>query len=394
MVAGYTLIVSNERRNPSSFATRTPRRLAWLVVAAFVSLPGVVGFACGGEVQGVEGQDGEDGPRSGGLDGTVDGPTSGSVLVTLATGQGTSGGGNPNVSFTSGLVVDDQSVYWTSTALPPPLGLGNGEILKVGLNGGVPVTLASGLGEPSSLALHGSEVYFADNAQNDVGFVGINGGAPTILKTGVGMPFAIAVDWPHLVLTSWYGVAELNAVDAADYIFRMDPTYSANLLAVSHGVVYWTDDSSVRKWELASETISVAASDQDFPLGIAVDATYLYWANGGILVDDGGFVPTPRTGSIVKMALAGGAPMTLASDLMSPNYVAIDETNIYWTDSVSSVMKMSLEGGKVTTLAANQAAPLAIVVDSTSVYWTNGGLDPTCDASNFSTGSVVKLTPK
>ena len=76
----------------------------------------------------------------------------------------------------------------------------------------------------------------------------------------------------------------------------------------------------------------------------------------------------------MKIALGGGAPMTLASAQVGAGAIAVDADAVYWTTADfpnESVMKVGSEGGTPVTLASGQDDPLSIAVDSTSVYWTN-----------------------
>jgi hypothetical protein len=112
------------------------------------------------------------------------------------------------------------------------------------------------------------------------------------------------------------------------------------------------------------------ASAQPLPLGLAVDSTSVYWTDAHPSAKG----PGPLDGTVMKVALCGGAPTTLATGDFRGRGVAADATSVYWTNSGGTVMKVPLNGGKTTTLAstfgdANQ--PAAIAVDATSVYWTN-----------------------
>ena len=57
-----------------------------------------------------------------------------------------------------------------------------------------------------------------------------------------------------------------------------------------------------------------------------MDATSIYWTAG------------TASGTVMKVALGGGNPTTLASGLKSFG-IAVDATSVYWTNSSGTVMK-------------------------------------------------------
>jgi hypothetical protein len=87
--------------------------------------------------------------------------------------------------------------------------------------------------------------------------------------------------------------------------------------------------------------------------------------------------------------LSGGAAISLAS--ATPNSlvsgIAVDDTSVYWT-SADSVLKVAINGGAPETLASGQAEPGPIAVDANGVYWGNLGVP------GSGHGSIVMLTPK
>jgi hypothetical protein len=76
----------------------------------------------------------------------------------------------------------------------------------------------------------------------------------------------------------------------------------------------------------------------------------------------------------MKVPIAGGVPMTLASKLDYPSGIAVDGSNVYWVNdgtstSPGAVVRVPLSGGTPTTLASS-VGPSAIAVDAHNVYWT------------------------
>lgn len=57
---------------------------------------------------------------------------------------------------------------------------------------------------------------------------------------------------------------------------------------------------------------------QPSPVGLATDGTHLYWADLG-------------ANAVVKVAIAGGEPVEVASNPPSPRGVATDGINVYFT---------------------------------------------------------------
>src|SRR5205814_7527236 len=135
---------------------------------------------------------------------------------------------------------------------------------------------------------------------------------------------------------------------------------------------------------------------------IAVDNTFVYWTTARI--PDATQLPTDvelNTGAVVKMPLAGGTPTTLASRQGHPLAIAVDPTNVYWVNGGTrepgtfnrhadgSTMKVPLAGGVPVTLASGQRGHDAVAIDATSVYWANY-----CTRDNTRDGAVMKVTPK
>lgn len=113
-------------------------------------------------------------------------------------------------------------------------------------------------------------------------------------------------------------------------------------------------------------------------MGIAIDGTNAYWVNQGL-----------NGGSVMKMPLYGGTPVTLAtSQSYYPKDIAVDASNVYWDNAAGSgsIMKVPIAGGDPVTLASDARLVniSSMAIDDTAAYWTNAG-----DAAG--TGSIMKV---
>ena len=125
-----------------------------------------------------------------------------------------------------------------------------------------------------------------------------------------------------------------------------------------------------------------------YPYGIAVDASYVYWTDGANRYLGG---PNLTDGKVVRMPIGGGAATLLASGLGGPGDMTVDATAVYFAGVDGTIKKVPLAGGEPVTLVSGQESPRGVVVDATSVYWVSGPADR---GGRGISGSIMKLTPK
>jgi sugar lactone lactonase YvrE len=189
-----------------------------------------------------------------------------------------------------------------------------------------------------------------------------------------------------------------------------------NDLASDGSHVYWTEfdlgsgNGRVKRVPVTGGAVDVLASgipagstfDVFFPLGIAVDADFVYWGEevaggairrvpkgGGSVTDlarGGGFGPSSIEigGSFLygvangpdvaaRLPLAGGTVETLASGLGNPEGTALDGQALYWSELVGEpdgrIARVPLGGGPVTVLATGLDNPRGIALWNDQVYY-------------------------
>ncbi|MDE3083132.1 MAG: DUF5050 domain-containing protein [Acidobacteriota bacterium] len=171
----------------------------------------------------------------------------------------------------------------------------------------------------------GAGLYWADNFGGRIKAANLDGSGAHVLLSGVGSPISVAVDANH---------------------------------------VYWTGGSTVMESNLDGTGVTTLySSTADSLYGVAVNATYIYWADYS-------------AGTIMRADLNGDNVTTLVTGEFDPSSVAIDASHIYWVNWLTSggtIKEADLNGGNATTLVTGQDLPFALAVDGSYVYWVNQG---------------------
>jgi sugar lactone lactonase YvrE len=153
-------------------------------------------------------------------------------------------------------------------------------------------TLASNLSEPYGVAVDTSSIYWPEGGSGTIKKIPLDGGIVTTLATGANRPYGIVID-------------------------------AAN--------VYWTENNAgtVKRVPLNGGAVTTLANSYGIgqASAMAVDGTYVYWSEYG------------NPGSIRKVALVGGQSIKLAENLNYPFGIAVDNTAIYWVENASGLVR-------------------------------------------------------
>ncbi|MGZ3406411.1 MAG: hypothetical protein ACXVAN_08195, partial [Polyangia bacterium] len=110
----------------------------------------------------------------------------------------------------------------------------------------------------------------------------------------------------------------------------------------------------------------VLAADQDQPGSIAVDDSYVYFADYG---DEVGH------GSIRRVKKTGGAVTVLAANESGPGSLVVDGARVYWTSddyqqqSAGAIRAVAKAGGRPVSLASGLSSARALVADAYTLYF-------------------------
>lgn len=152
-------------------------------------------------------------------------------------------------------------------------------------------------------------------------------------------------------------------------------------LVVDDKYIYWVNQAdepsatgTITRIAKAGGEPEVLASHQAVPEGIALDDDAVYWIARGVAVGNGQLMRVPK---------AGGEPAPQAVALATYGTLAVDDQNIYLSDRffVESIPKA---GGAPQVIAQlNSPAMLGIAIDDRRVYFT--------DMAGGSVRSVAKV---
>lgn len=230
-------------------------------------------------------------------------------------------------------------------------------------------------------------IYWADTTAGAIGRANLDGtGVTKGFITGGELPQAVAVDgtsvfWAQIAGTGAIGRASLDGSSAAQTFIGSAFAYQPNGVAVGNGYVYWSNShGAIARASLASAGLGAGGSyvrDREIiggltnVDGVAVDATSLYFVNHQ---------------SIGRANLDGsGANPDFITGANNPTEIAVDGTYIYWANAGAgsdsgSIGRARLDGsgvdqtfisGRDVNGASVVNHPTGVAVSGGYVYWSN-----------------------
>jgi outer membrane protein assembly factor BamB len=141
-------------------------------------------------------------------------------------------------------------------------------------------------------------------------------------------------------------------------------------VAIDATYVYWLNSSAGQVRRVAKtggQPATLSSSPGTYPWSLAVDLRNVYWTVPN-------FFLAGTNAAVMELALDGGAPVALGTQLGEPTDIAVGATAVFWTASSGSaeVQTAPIDGGAVASFAAGPAEGGPIAIDADNLYWSNG----------------------
>src|SRR5262245_50583608 len=196
----------------------------------------------------------------------------------------------------------------------------------------------------AGLAVDSGHLYWARPASGSIGRASLDKEVVDNNFIGTGdLPQGVTVDATHIYWVDGVDVGRADLDGQGGLISSFIPADNGpHGVAVDAGHVYWTnlqDNSSIGRADIDGNSGSVDQffiSQAFFPEALVVNATHLYWADGGM----GAVGRADIDGSPQNQGFIPGAN--------DPEGVAIDGSHVYWTNHQgASIGRANLDGSGV-----------------------------------------------
>jgi hypothetical protein len=270
----------------------------------------------------------------------------------------------------AGLAVDVTGaggrVYWTNR-------VDLGKVSSVAKSGGLITVHAPGQPRPGGIVVDGTYMYWNNSGLTaNAGSIwkaeketASDAAGPMELAAGQDEPFAIALtgtklSWTNVVVnTGSVATVDINGTGLATIASNQNRPGG---IACDTLAGYWTvvGEGEIWKWSGDPPVSSIFLAGLVSPTSIAIDMSYVYWADVGGSVSRATRLSSPPT----ALPLVNNQGLILG--------LAVDGLHMYWADNSNGRVMRSLKaGGSAEVVADQQQGPFAIALDNDSVFWTN-----------------------
>jgi hypothetical protein len=252
--------------------------------------------------------------------------------------------------------------------------------MRVSKCGGATTILAQALDLPTSVAVSLSAVYFSSG--DGLFSLPLAGGTPKLISSLGGYRATwIAVDEGHVYWTesNWtqqggmYQVFRAPLGGGANEMIGAIPCESPPVegaVAIDDDALYFVGacdiaaNTRILRVPKSGGVVATVAPAKGAVGGIAIDATSVYWTSTD---------PISFAASVLRADKNGeSAPTVLASSTGYSTGIALNDTYVYWADDgTSTLSRVPKAGGMVEILAP--ANSQAVAVDASGVYWADVG---------------------
>jgi hypothetical protein len=185
----------------------------------------------------------------------------GGTLTTLAS--------NPDSVI--GIAVDDANVYWATQG---------GSLVRVALGGGMPSVVASCQRTCTRPVVSAHRVFWGDPYAGSILTVPGDGGLPMLVTSGLETVSSLAVGGSEIYFANGYFVGKAPLAGGAAATLGLPTGAPVNAIAVDDTSVYFTSWSSIWKIGFTDVQPMRIVVTQGDPGAIAVDSTSVYWTEG------------------------------------------------------------------------------------------------------------------
>lgn len=247
-----------------------------------------------------------------------------------------------------------------------------------------PVVLASGTGvaaSPRGIAVTADSLLWVNHASGTLMRLAGSGGPPAVLTSAV-EPLALVADTVRAIWSERDGVWTCTLADCETTKHRLAKSLADNsvlALAYDGQRVYWTD---LATGQADGQVLSCAADAcvapdteaiEDYrPYGIALYGDTVFWTMQG----DGS-----DWGTVYKSSKGAFNETTVASGLVMPTSLVVDDSNVYWTQwtGAGKVLRCAYGAGPCQGAAIEDVAPAGgalgrpfdIGLGGGRLYWSN-----------------------